>query len=267
MTRTTKLVLPLVPACLVLTLMSPARAVTITSHAADFEPRLQTSTGSFAPGPSTTADRLRVGFQANFQINGAYFFRLPVFAPGSQPILAADFSVAALPDTAATAATPTHNADLVALGFTNTDPPANGAAESQAYFFLGEGATDVAAGRQLIQNNFLAPSDFIPLGGTATVESTDAAGDLALAAYINNLYLTQAPNGFVPGTSYLILRLNPDQLTGAGTNRYSLASADNVSGAQLPTLNLTVIPEPATASLVAGLLALLACTRLLQRRS
>src|SRR6185369_105889 len=95
---------------------------------------------------------------------------------GGQTLNNATFSLGVLPDSATTAVTPTHNGDLVALGFTNVDPPGNTFAEGQSYFYLGQGAADTGSGHALIQDNFLNPGDFIPNGGTATTKSTDIAG-------------------------------------------------------------------------------------------
>lgn len=220
-------------------------AITVVSHTADFEPRIRTGGtippgGPHDPGESPGATRLRVGFQTNFRIDAAYFFKLPALGPSDQ-IIGADFSVAEVPDTAPTAIMPNHNADLVALGFTNFDPPGNGAGEGEAYYYVGEGSTDNAPGRQLIQDNFLVPSDFIPSTGTsAVIKSTNPDADSALQLYIADLYLNQDSNGFLPGTSYLILRLNPDLMSDAGTRRYSLSSAESLAGTHLPTLTLEV---------------------------
>jgi hypothetical protein len=148
--------------------------------------------------------------------------------------------VAELPDAAATAVLPNHNADLVAVGFTNIDPPANGAAEGGAYYYVGEGAADTAPGRSLIQNNFLVPTDFLPVIHPFSIaKSTSADGDAALVGYMDHLYANQATSGFLPGTSYLILRVNPDLTSDVGTRRYSLASAE-ATGVQLPTLTIDV---------------------------
>jgi hypothetical protein len=234
--------------------VSPGAA--ITSSVSDFEPRLRTGgtitpEGPYDPGPSVNATSLRVGFQTNFLITSAFFFQLPLLAPG-ESIVGADFSVTELPDSATSAVTPAHNADLVAIGFTNTDPPERTAATSEQSFYLGEGNLDTAPGRLQIQDNFLTPSDFIPMGGTAFPKSTDETGDTALTGYINGLYANQATNQFVPGTSYLILRLNPDTGGDSGTKRYTVASADNITGMLPPTLTLVVVPEPGAIALLAG---------------
>ena len=228
------------------------QAAAIPGSSSDFEARLQTggtipSTGPYTPGPSTTATSLRVGFQSNFQITSVYFFQLPVL--GGQTLNNATFSLGVLPDSATTAVTPAHNGDLVALGFTNVDPPGNTFAEGQSYFYLGQGAADTASGHALIQDNFLNPGDFIPNGGTATTKSTDIAGSAALTGYINGLY--SAP-GFVPGSSYLILRVNPDIAGDTGTKRYSLASAESANASLRPSLDLALVPvpEPSTIALL-----------------
>lgn len=249
-----------------------AQAVPISGSPSDFEARLRTGgtippAGPYDPGPSTTAATLRSGFQTNFQITSVYFFQLPALNPG-ESVVAADFAVTRTPDTATSAVTPTFNADLVALGFTNTAPPDNTAAEGQQYFFIGEGETDPGSGvggagvvRAEIQDNFFVPSDFVANGGAAASSSTSAAGDANLLAYINALYANQAVNGFVPGTSSLVLRLNPDALpdaTAGATQRYTTASADSTEHAA-PTLTLDIIPEPSAALLLGlsglGLLA------------
>ena len=110
---------------------------------------------------------------------------------------------------------------------------------------------DSAPGRRQIQDNYLTPSDFVPFGGVAAPKSSDPAGDAALLGYINELYANQGANQFIPGTSYLVLRLNPDTGGEAGTKRYTVASADSATPAvSLPTLTLDVVPEPGTGAML-----------------
>jgi hypothetical protein len=218
----------------------------IPGSGSDFEPRLRTDTNINDPGPSVTAGTIRVGFQANFKISSAYFFQLPTLGAG-ESIVNASFLVNEVADSAATAVTPLHNADLVALGFTNANPPANTTAESASYFYVGEGAADTAPGHLLIQDNFLQPGDFIAQGGDSAAKTTDITGSANLAAYLNSLY---ADPGFAAGSSYVILRLSPDQVSGAGTSRYTIASADNAAEGLRPSLTLTVVPEPSTITLL-----------------
>jgi hypothetical protein len=233
-------------AVLCVCISTSSKAATINGSTSDFEARLS-STGLYDPGNSTTATSLRSGFQANFVgLSPVFFFQLPTLA-GGQSINNASVSFSLLPDSAVTAVTPAHNADLVALGFTNVDPPAKTQTEGQSYYYIGQG--DTAPGHVLIQDNFLAPTDFIPNGGTATRKSTDAIGSAALSTYISGLY---ADPSFVPGTSYLILRVNPDLTGDTGTKRYTLGSARNANASFRPTLDLdiTPVPEPSTMALV-----------------
>jgi hypothetical protein len=250
-------------------LSGSAEAALITGSASDFEPRIrtggtQTAEGPYDPGPSKTAAALRTGQQLNFQISSAYFFKLPDVVPGV--ITGANLVITGVPE-ASTGIQPTFNADLVALGFTNADPPSNLTADSQRYFFFGaQGATDAAAGengadRQLIQDDFFVPADFVAPGGAAVAKGTSDTGDATLLGYIQELY---ANPSFVPGSSYLILRLNAD---GAAANastamRYNTAAAEHVTAEARPVLDLTIVPEPATA----GALALLGALTLLRRK-
>jgi hypothetical protein len=253
----------------------------IESNAGDFEPRFsQTATppNQYATAASLTAATLRSGFQNNFGpaggggITTAYFFQLPALSAG-QSITAANLTVTRSPETssASSTAAPSFNSDLYALGYTNTPPTAASApADSQTDFFLGPGP-DPNPGvggpgvtRQLIQDNFFTPSDFIPVGGSTAPSTTSAVGGAALLSYINNLYANQATNGFTPGSSFLILRINPDGTFdtsgGLATERYITASSDSTT-APHPTLSLTVtgVPEPGSLALAGfggfGLLA------------
>jgi hypothetical protein len=78
------------------------------------------------------------------------------------------------------------------------------------------------------------------------------------------LYANPAGNGFTPGTSYLVVRVNPDAdpPPASGTQRYSLAwqgtAGNGGAGAAAirPQVTLETIPEP--SSLVLMGLALLA---------
>jgi PEP-CTERM motif len=223
------------------------QAATINGSPSDFEAR-STTAGLFDPANSTNAVSLRAGYQNGFiGLSPVYFFQMPGLSAG-QSVSSATFSLSVLPE-ATTGTTPNHNADLVALGFTNVDPPRNTATEGQSYFYVGQGAADTVSGHMLIQDNFLVPSDFVPSGGTAIRKNTDGVASGALGAYINGLYTDPT---FVPGTSYLILRVNPDLSGDTGTKRYTLGSAQNATAAFRPTLDLslTPVPEPSTIALL-----------------
>jgi hypothetical protein len=122
-----------------------------------------------------------------------------------------------------------------------------------------------------VADNFLGPEDFIPTGGTAApAQSADLTG------YITNLYANAGTNGFTPGTSYLVLRLNPDtdpdplaqQVPTSGTQRYLTAfhgtAANGGAGApeNRPMITVNVVPEPAGAGLLlAGAMGMLSARR------
>lgn len=118
-------------------------------------------------------------------------------------------------------------------------------------------------------DNFLTPGDFIATGGAAS--ATPNSGDIT--SYIRDLYANPAANGFTPGTSYLVLRLNPDADTipTSGTQRYTTAFQGTASngGAGTPenrpmiTIETTPVPEPSAA----GLLLVCALGLLCRRRS
>lgn len=232
-------------------------AAEIVSSVSDFEPRVRQSTGDFNPGASTDATSLRVGDSSSFDFNAAYFFQLPDVAVTD--ITSANLS---LTQVASVGDVPTYNADLYGIGFTNVDPPANTATESQLYFFIGDNDAQTGVGgptvtRTKLQDNILTPTDHI-IAGSAAFE-TSASGDTALLNYISSLY---ADPNFIPGSSYLILRLNPDLAPLPDTTtRYTIAAAE-AGDATVPVLQLTVIPEPSSLALFGfGGLGLLARRR------
>lgn len=244
-----------------------AAPITITSLTQDFEPRVSLVNGSTSPGPSTTAPSVRVGISgANSNrtyTNSLFLLPLRALNPG-ETITSANFGFTHLPETSASSVAPLANADLYAIGFVNENPPLNGDAQSVAYFY--NGPLDAGAGiggtgvtRALIQDNILTPGDNAITSPTA--RQTSDLGDAALLAYIESLYANQATNGFIPGTSSLLLRLNYDTeevFTAASTaNRYTIVSADSTTADPKPTLTLNVVPEPGAASLGVGALVLL----------
>jgi hypothetical protein len=108
------------------------------------------------------------------------------------------------------------------------------------------------------------PGDFIPAGGTAA----PAPNTADLTSYIRGLYSDPTGNGFTPGASYLVLRLNPDAdaVPTAGTQRYLTAfqgtaangGAGSPENRPLLTIETALVPEPSAAGLVfAGALGLL----------
>jgi hypothetical protein len=263
-------------AVVVAMLSTAAQAVVIQGSIDDFEPQHRSDSGLYIASENF-ATGSRIGFQTNFNgsganapggITSAYFFQLPALNAG-ESISGATFSVGRQPDTAATAVTPTFNADLYALGVIDTI--AKTAEAAQKFFYLGdtEQTSLPAVGPPVggpvarVANNFLLPEHFIAPGGTASATPNTAD----ITSYIQNLYANPAANGFTPGTSYLILRLSPDADPAAlpgGTQRYttSFQGTPTNGGAgspeNRPMLTLVVVPEPASAGLLlAGALGLL----------
>jgi hypothetical protein len=257
-----------------------AAPLTITSSLADYEPRLTRPTTS-APGTDLAIDpavdtpsdalNLRVGGQNRFRIGSAYFFALPTLGPG-ESISNAHLSFTQIAETATSGANvPAFNADLRVVGITQdiavandpdnpqVDPTVNPALSASLY---NDAAIDTRPGvgtalpRLLVQDNFLTPQQYIPLGGGIATRSTDAAADALLGGYLTSLYAAG-----VPANSFLIVTINPDAPpSDVNTNRYQIASANATDAAQgKPTLTLTVVPEPGTVGVLAiaasGLLA------------
>jgi len=241
---------------------------TITGHPADFESRVALGatgpTGDFDPSNSVTNTSIRVGVAggANNKVyaNAIFFFKLPILQSG-ESLTSANLRLTELSDPAN--GPPTINADLWAIGYTNSATPLNNAAESQSYYFNGPADPNPGIGlgavRALIQDNFLTPTDVINTGGAPIAHDTNNSGDAALLIYIQSLYTN--PNT-IPGSTSLILRLNYDDAAyspvfATTPNHYTLASADNASSK--PTLSLTtqLIPEPSTLALLTTILLFL----------
>ena len=255
--------------------LAHSATIVVPDNVNDFESQRRSDTGVYIASENNLT--ARAGFQSNF--NGAgtnppggimpvYFFQLPALGL-SEAITSASFSIGMQVETSAAASTiaPTFNGDLYILGLVNTITKT--AADAQNYWYIGDtaqaslpgtaGSAAVTASVSRVADNFLVPADFIANGGTE-----DASPNTAdITSYIQNLYNNPAPNGFSPGTSYLVVRINPDTSTPptTGTQRYSLASEGNGvnggigSAANRPKVTLEVVPEP--SSLVLVILAVL----------
>ena len=260
-----------------------AAPLDITSSVADYEPRLTRATGTGSgeglaidPAIDTPSDalNLRIGGQNRFRIGSAYFFALPALAPGGS-ISNASLSFTQIGDTATSGAnTPQFNADLRVVGITQdilvsndpdnpqVDPTVNRDLSALLYHDAEDDARapiGTALPRLEIQDNFLAPNQYIANGGTIATRTTDAAAGALLAGYLSSLYAAG-----VPANSFLIVTLNPDAPPNdLVTNRYQVASANATDAAQVkPTLTIEVVPEPGAA----GVLAVAAAALLARRR-
>ncbi len=249
---------------------SRAATITVEDSVLDFEAQHRSNDGTFPASENNGAGR--VGFQSNFNGGGSFapggiepifLFKLPALAPG-ESVTSATFSIGRVADSSTGAVTPTFNGDLYALGVTATNPTISAnSADAQHLFYIGDTAQSslpVVAGSQIITgpisrvaDNFFVPSMFIANGGSAApLDVTD------VTSYIQALYSNPVGNGFVPGTSYLVMRLNPDTGTppSSGTQRYSVAWQGNSTTTPAgtpgngPFVTLTtVVPEPATVCL------------------
>lgn len=249
-----------------------AGTITVQDSIDDYEAQKRSdATGGYVASESL-ATGSRVGHQTNFNGSGSnlpggitsvFFFQLPNLL-SYEAITGATFSVGRLADTASTAITPTFNGDLYALGVVNSIPKS--VADAQKFFYLGNtaqaslpvvaGSSTVGGVVSRVADNFLVPAEFIPSTGTSAA-SPDTAD---VTSYIQNLYDDPSGNGFTPGTSYLVIRVNPDLLPAptSGTQRYTLAfqgtgpSGNGGAGtaANRPLITLQVIPEPASVVLL-----------------
>jgi hypothetical protein len=247
-----------------------AATITVQDSVDDYETQKRSS-GTPLYAASENFGVARVGHQTNFNntgttapggIGAVFFFQLPALGPGDV-LTGASFSVGLVADSATTAVTPTFNGDLYALGVLDTNPKS--AQDAEKFFYLGNtaqaslpvvaGSTTVGGSVSRIADNFIVPADFVPNGGTlaAAPKSTD------MFAYIQNLYANPAANGFTPGTSYLVMRVNSDaDVPPTGTQRYSLAwqgtgpAGNGGAGTpeNRPLIKLEIIPEPTSLMLV-----------------
>jgi uncharacterized protein (TIGR03382 family) len=250
----------------------PAATIVVQDSLDDFETQRRSDTGvSIASENFATGSR--VGHQTNFNGSGAnapggigslFFFQLPALSAG-QSITSATFSVGRLPDSAASAVTPTFNGDLYALGV--IDSISKTAADAEKFFYLGNtaqsalpaGGPTVGGSVSRVADDFLVPADFTANGGIAS--ATPDTADIT--SYVQNLYSNPGANGFTPGTSYLVMRANSDAdpIPASGTQRYTLAfqgtSGNGGAGTpeNRPLVTLNVVPEPASAAIAMGGLA------------
>jgi hypothetical protein len=247
-----------------------AAVITSPSTADDYEPQKRSNTGEYFA--SENSGNHRAGFQTNFNgtgtfapggISATYYIPLPVL-PAGETFDSATFGIGVVADTSTGAVTPTFNADLYVLGFLNT-APAKTAAEAQNFWYIGNAAQTALASPingtvSRVKDDFLVPADFIANGGTASAPHT-----ADMTAYIADLYANQGTNGFVPGTSLLVVRINPDPVSppASGTQRYSLPSLnpDPPTGTEetRAQVTITTVPEPTSVALLGlaslGLLA------------
>jgi len=248
---------------------SRAATITVADDVNNFESQKRSDTGVYIASENNLS--ARVGHQSNFNGSGASapgaimavdFFQLPALAPG-ESVTSASFNVGVVPDSAGTAVTPTFNADLYVLGFVSAIGKT--AADAQNYWYIGDtaqaslpgtaGSATVTGSVSRLVDNFLVPADFVANGGTEVLHTAN------ITTYIQNLYANPGPSGFTPGSSFLIVRVNPDAASPptSGTQRYSLASpgtgpsGNGGTGTTKPSITLETVPEP-SSFLLTGIL-------------
>jgi hypothetical protein len=262
-----------------MSLIASASQIVVQDDINDYEAQKRSdSTGGYIASENNL--QARVGHQTNFNNTGAnapggietiLFFKLPVLNPGDT-LNSATYSQGLVPDSATSAVTPTFNGDAYVLGVT-AGAPAKTAAEAQNFFYIGNTAqtslaSPLGGSVSRFADNFLVPGDFIPNGSPES--ASPKTGDLT--SYIQNLYANPGANSFTPGTSFLVVRINPDASPPptSGTQRYSLAWQGTVanggigSAANKPQITLDITPAPEPASV--AVLALGGLTMLRRRR-
>lgn len=201
--------------------------------------RIHTRTGSLGSGALGERGR-----------NSVFPFELPAL-PAGEVIETANLAF----DTA-TAINPgdiNYNVDLYALDI--LDAGSDGLTADELPTAYAEGPSDPNA--TLIQDNLLTVAT-APETGFASFE-TDAAGDSALAGFLNSFY---AANPGYAGGSFLFLRFTPDVDPGDVNAGYRPTPSENGTGnAAVLSLTTTVIPEPTTLAPLA-----LAVGALIRRR-
>lgn len=131
---------------------------------------------------------------------------------------------------------PLFNGDLYGLGY-RTSPTV---LTTDHYFGTGD------ATATLIQDDFLNP-------GVTGPTTTNAAGESALADYLNTQYQASAADRILGEDIYVFLRISPDFPTGGGSYKYyNVDTADHGTAYNRPymTYDTAVIPEAGTLSLL-----------------
>lgn len=190
------------------------------------EPQDANGTSVGNPGGHT----LKIGsVGANLATSGrvpVYVFQLPDLGATANPFAAADmqFSIAG------TNAGTTVNVDL--YGLARRDATAG---VQTVDYFLGDLDTTDAT---LIQDNIVTPD----MANVAV--NTSAAGDLALASFLNAQYAAGAGAG-----QYVYLRVNVDGPMSASTG-YNGFTADDDVVENRPFITYSAVPEPASLGLI-----------------
>jgi hypothetical protein len=174
-------------------------------------------------------------FDAGFWANdnrraGVFVFQLPTRSPG-QVVDTANFSVQEFSRDAAV------DFDIDLWGLRVSDPSDGDTTDDEVLTTdYGVGTSPAGpSGQELIEESFIDND----VDGDSQRHDTDAAGESNLVTFLNNNYVD---NGL------LFLRATPDStLPDGDTRNYTFAAGDRSSGQ--PELDVTLVPEPASASL------------------
>jgi len=208
-----------------------------------------------------TADTADGWFDTAGGSGGGTLFTGPVNAGGAHRNGMAVFVLPTIPvgDTvsAATFTAYLYKANLVAgLGTDLYARLSTSTAYGTADFYNGAyaGTGVAAAGSTGIMDDFVHFLTEAPWQPPVGTYSTDVAADTALGALIDSAY----SGGGAPSIPYLLIRLNHDMTP--DPENYQLARFRDADGADIPTLTLNTVPEPATIGLLglAGLGAMIA---------
>lgn len=175
-----------------------------------------------ATGANTASNPMLAGFSGSTGMCPVFVFQLPSL-PAGHKIGTASVSVFYYGKDGS----PSFNADLYGL------PCRTASTVLSSDFYAGPSDPNAT----LIQDNFATPSS----GSTGVTTGTNAAGDLALANYLNIQYQAGGTGKFV------FLRLSPDAVLTNNFTRYKYNSAE-ASAFYQPKLTFTTTPSEYTWS-------------------
>jgi hypothetical protein len=151
------------------------------------------------------------------------------------------------------------NADLYGIGVTGTPTVSSTPTVLTSFYFQGPSDPN----NTLIQGSFLTPSSTVRTdANTGPFTDTSAAGDLALATFLNTAYAGGANAG-----KWVFLRVSYDLATiPPGNSAYSLLTQDAGGANEKPiltyTFGLAAVPEPSSYLMIgAGLSVLVVMLR------
>ena len=186
----------------------------------------------FEDGSSANGVNERIGGLTTFGggRNASVVFELPVLSSG-ESVADADLTV----ELTAVKNSPLFNVDVYGVSFSPTG------AEPPREYYEGVFQSSENGNTGLI-DDFFVPTDSPGSFSSAGAQST------AIGAWIQGFY---DANTDYSGGVFAVFRFNPDADAGTTDVGFDIASANNATEADRPSLTLNVIPEPATAGFFA----------------